>query len=259
MFISFTPTKGFLHCKPAVRSCALAQMHALRARAIALTLAAVAVIALTIFARPAWAQASAPASAASPTPSQDRSQDPAYSVFRWIKIQGDAPRKSDVVKAKPKAEVAPAVARKPEAQSAGTGITERTEPIPTNVPPKTTTSAELAPLTAAAASAPAPAVTVAIASPAAAPPPPPVEEVETELKLISQVQPAFPRELRREISRGKITVKFTVQPDGTVAEPSVVSFSNRGLNRPSLEAISKWKFEPIQTARTVQVEIEFEL
>ncbi len=264
MFKSFTPVGAHFYCKAIVRSRLLTPMRTALARAIALSLAGLAALALTGLVRPVWAQASAPSSAASSTPSQDRSQDPAYSVFRWIKIQGDAPRKTDAPKPKPKQEAAaPVVARKPDTQGATTtsnGITERVETIPAaNVPAKAATSAELAPLTAAAASAPAPAVTVAAAVPAAAKPPEPVEEVETELKLISQAQPSFPRELRREISKGKVMVKFTVQPDGSVSDASVVSFSNRGLNRPALEAISQWKFEPIQTARTVQVEIEFEL
>lgn len=260
MSISLIPFEGFFHGERAVRYSSTGQIHAPRARAVDMTLAVLAVVALAGFAHPAWAQASAPANAASAA-STDRSQDPAYSVFRWIKIQGDAPRKTDAVKPKPKAEAAAPVARKADPQPAGNGITERVETIPASTQAKASAPAQLAPLTATAASAPAPAVTVAAPAPVVTPPPAPVEEevVETELKLISQIQPSFPRELRREISRGKVMVKFTVQTDGTVRDASVVSFSNRGLNRPALEAISQWKFEPIQTPRTVQVEIEFEL
>lgn len=214
---------------------------------------------------PAWAQAPAPSNAASAAASQDRSQDPAYSVFRWIKIQGDAPRKTEPAKPKPKTESATAVVRKPDAPAtAAPEIVERTDTRTTSAAPSAQPETNRTPPSVVAAPppaptpAPAPATTVATAAPAA-PPPAPEPEVEADLKLISQAQPAFPRELRREISHGKITVRFTVQPDGTVAEPSVVSYSNRQLNRPALEAISKWKFEPIQTARTVQVEIEFDL
>ncbi len=262
MFIFFTPIRAFFGAEPAVRAIPSEQLHRPTGHAMPKLLAAMVAAAIAGFASPVWAQASAPANAASAATTQDRTQDPAYSVFRWIKIQGAAPRKAEAVKPKPKQEAAAPVARKadtPGGTTASNGITERVETIPADAaPPKPATSAELAPLTAAAASAPAPAVNVAAPAPAEVTQQP-VEEVETELKLISQAQPAFPRDLRREISHGKVMVKFTVQPNGTVSDPSIVSFSNRGLNRPALEAISKWKFEPIQTARTVQVEIEFEL
>ena len=54
-----------------------------------------------------------------------------------------------------------------------------------------------------------------------------------------------------------MVVSFTVQPDGTVAEPSVVSYTNRKLGKPAMDAVSKWVFEPVRSARTVQVEIAF--
>jgi protein TonB len=83
------------------------------------------------------------------------------------------------------------------------------------------------------------------------------EEPDADLKIISQAQPEFPRELRTAISHGKVNVSFTVQPDGTVAEPTVVSYSNRKLGKPATDAVAKWVFEPVRVARTVQVEIEF--
>lgn len=94
----------------------------------------------------------------------------------------------------------------------------------------------------------------------AAPAAPEVEtsnEPDGDLKIISQAQPEFPRELRTAISHGKVIVSFTVQPDGTVAEPSVVSYTNRKLGKPAMDAVSKWVFEPVRSARQVQVEIAF--
>ena len=52
-------------------------------------------------------------------------------------------------------------------------------------------------------------------------------------------------------------VRFTVQPDGTVAEPTVVSYTNRKLGKPATDAVAKWVFEPVRIPRTVQVEIAF--
>jgi len=48
-----------------------------------------------------------------------------------------------------------------------------------------------------------------------------------------------------------------VQPDGTVADPTVVSKSNRRLGKAATDAVAKWLFEPIRAARNVRVEIAF--
>lgn len=83
------------------------------------------------------------------------------------------------------------------------------------------------------------------------------DKLDADLKIISQAQPEFPRELRTSISHGKVVVSFTVQPDGTVTEPTVVSYTNRKLGKPATDAVAKWLFEPVRIPRTVQVEIAF--
>lgn len=208
-----------------------------------------AVVVFAIFSAPLWAQ-----TPAAPARGAERTEDPAYSVFRWIKIQGDAQRKPD--KPKPKAELAavaparrpegrataPATAiERPQAAIADAPAPTAEQPAPTNVAP--VASAPVAPVTAAAPA------TAAVAEAN--------EELDADLKIISQAQPEFPRELRTVISHGKVVVSFTVQPDGTVAEPTIVSYTNRKLGKPATDAVSKWVFEPVRIPRTVQVEIAF--
>ena len=233
-------------CAPAVRSPLL-------------PLASFAALVCAMFASsPLWAQ-----TPAAPAGSTNRTEDPAYSVFRWIKIQGDAQRKpaADAPKPKPKAEPAAAPPlRRPETQAtAPATATERPQasaPAPT---PTATAPAEAAPQAATnvvpVTSSPVAAVTAAAAP--AAPVAEASDELDADLKIISQAQPEFPRDLRTVISHGKVIVSFTVQTDGTVAEPTVVSYTNRKLGKPATDAVAKWMFEPVRTPRTVQVEIAF--
>ena len=218
-------------------------------------------ITCALFSAPLWAQ-----TPAAPARSADRTEDPAYSVFRWIKIQGDAQRKPDTPKPKPKTEAAaaPAPVRKPVAQQAPGPVTGTERPqtadtdAPPQVPPANVASTETAQQPGPVASYPvAPATTVAPAVTPSAAVAEANEAPDADLKIISQAQPEFPRELRTAISHGKVVVSFTVQPDGTVAEPTVLSYTNRKLGKPATDAVAKWVFEPVRIPRTVQVEIAF--
>ena len=230
-------------------------------RAPVLPLASFAALVCAMFASSAlWAQI--PTAPSAPAGGTNRTEDPAYSVFRWIKIQGDAQRKpaADAPKPKPKAEPTAAPVRKAETQAtAPATIAERPQPAVRALAPTAAAPAETAPPEATnvvpVTSTPVAAVTVAKAPATAA-----LEvsdELDADLKIISQAQPEFPRELRTAISHGKVIVSFTVQPDGTVAEPTVVSYTNRKLGKPATDAVAKWMFEPVRIPRTVQVEIAF--
>jgi TonB family protein len=84
-------------------------------------------------------------------------------------------------------------------------------------------------------------------------------EVEKPLKPIAQPEPEFPAEIMTTLGKGSVTLRFLVQADGTVSEPEVLSSSHRRLNRPALEAVALWRFEPIRTPRKTQVELGFNL
>ena len=61
---------------------------------------------------------------------------------------------------------------------------------------------------------------------------------------VSQVAPNYSRDLRVDQEEGEVVVGFTITTDGKVANPVVVSSTNRTLNKPTLDAVRKWKFAP---------------
>lgn len=216
----------------------------------------------------AWATAYTPAFSQTTTPSanstdaaQERSQRQSDSVYRWIRLHAEPARKPEVPKPRGRPEGNAAAPRKPDAR-------------PTN----TTTEPQQAAAEAAAQSSPqdtevatdsqaavVPAMQSASAPPATSNDAPaavasaPVVEVEIDLKPLFQPQPEIPRDMRASIANGRVVLGFTVQPDGTVIEASILRTTNRRLGKPALDAVSQWRFEPIRVARTAQVEIEFNL
>jgi TonB family protein len=192
---------------------------------------------------PARAQQSPiPDKAASDPTAIERSQRQADNVYRWIKYFADQPKKPDANKPRAKTDMpAPASARKPElngpataAEAALSTAADVQQPQPVN---------------------PVPAV-ASVVTPAAAEPEV-VSDTARPLVPIAVVEPTIPYELRNETINAKVRLSFTVQPDGTVAKPSVISGSSRRLDRSAIEAIAKWRFEPIRSERVTQIEFQF--
>ncbi|HEX2012963.1 MAG TPA: TonB family protein, partial [Roseateles sp.] len=86
--------------------------------------------------------------------------------------------------------------------------------------------------------------------------PPPSEPAEEALTLVERVEPEFPRKLLQDRS-GSVLVRFTVRPDGTVAEAESIKASNQRLVRGVLDAVNRWRFAPIAKARSAVVEVGF--
>ncbi|QTN30190.1 TonB family protein [Rhodoferax sp. AJA081-3] len=206
-----------------------------------------------------------PAKTASEPSAMERSKRQSENVYRFIKQFADTPRKpaAPVVApaaVRPKEEVAtPAPpARRPDTQNLAipaSTLAATPDAAPTTAPVNTATSESTAPAPAASA-APATA-TPPVATASAAPAAPAVEDDEEELQLVEQVQPQFPRGMQGATDSGKVTVAFTVQPDGSVTDTSIVSASNRRFGKPARDAVAQWRFAPIKAARAVQVEIAF--
>lgn len=102
--------------------------------------------------------------------------------------------------------------------------------------------------------APAPAAAAPPPAPVAAAPAPKPEHKATP-EPVTTAQPAYPREALRDQVSGEVTVSFTVNPDGSVGNASVVSSNPRRVfDRAALDAIRKWKFtatgESTQMQRT---------
>lgn len=207
------------------------------------------------FAMPVHAQqVPGPAKAASDPTAIERSQRQSDNVYRWIKYFADQPKKPDANKPRAKTESpAPALARKPELK----GPTVQTEAASVAAtPPEAAPAPSATPDVQQPQSADALPVAANVAVPAAAEPEVTVETAQP-LVPVAVVEPSIPRELRNESINTTVRLSFTVQTDGTVAAPSVVSGNNRYLNKSALNAIAQWRFEPIRSEHTTQIEFQF--
>jgi len=119
-------------------------------------------------------------------------------------------------------------------------------PAPVAAAPRAAAPIPAAP-SAAAPAAPTPAAPTA-ATPAATAAIP---------RLLSAPSPRYPLMALRRKLEGQVTVQFTIQPDGSVAAPSVVSADPPGVfDEAALVAASRWRFEAgsrsVPSSRMVQ-------
>ena len=124
----------------------------------------------------------------------------------------------------------------------------------------------------AAAPPPAPAPAQRPAQQQAAPPPAPVQQqaaaapeepaaprVNNTLRPISTPAPQYPRQAARLRRAGSVEVEFTVGTDGTVTSSRVVNASPpRIFDREALQAIDRWRFQPISSPVTSRRTFNFE-
>ena len=193
-------------------------------------------------------QAAAPAASAAVLTPAERAQRDGDKVFHWILIHSDKPRKGAAVKdekpvpvaarVKPPVRVTRAEAPASEASAPGENVAEaKAAKAPEAVPESVTV--------AASAAAASPVAVVA------------EDPVET-LTLLSRAEPRFPPSLLRTLSSGRVQVKFTVLPDGSVAGPEVVASSNSRLNSSALTAVAQWRFAPLHKPRQGIVDLGFD-
>ena len=100
---------------------------------------------------------------------------------------------------------------------------------------------------------------------AAAPPPAAARPAaaSTELRAISQPGPKYPPAAQRAGATGSVQVEFTVGTDGNIASARVVSSDGtrqflREFEREALNAVKRWRFQPIGQATTSRRTIAFE-
>jgi TonB family protein len=214
-----------------------------------------------------WAQQPA-AGAAEPDPNapSERAKRQADNPYKWIMILDDKPRpKKDDGKEK---RGTPAAG--PARDSAGTAVTSP-NPATARAAERTVTpasAAATAPPTTPALRSTTPGQVESAAVPQVAAPEPALaaaspklveEELEEPLKPLKQVQPEMTRQiLSANLAKGSVRVKYTVNTDGSVSNPEVVTSTNRVLNGPVLAALGKWQYEPIKKARETQAEIVFD-
>ncbi len=143
------------------------------------------------------------------------------------------------------------------AAAAGTTVPDEPEPAPAPTPVAEPAS-DLASLTSPTAPAP-------VASPPPSPPPSPASTPRTttttstttasappvaapavrEARILSRVDPDYPREAMRGRQQGWAEVEFTIGVDGSVSDAQVVaSRPARIFDRAATRAIQQWRFEP---------------
>ncbi|HEX7965491.1 MAG TPA: energy transducer TonB [Gammaproteobacteria bacterium] len=81
-----------------------------------------------------------------------------------------------------------------------------------------------------------------------------------DIVLMERVEPKFPPQaIRAGIESGSVTVKFTVEPDGSVSNAVVTDAKpRRGVfDDAALRAVVKWKFKPLAQPRDTSVIVAF--
>ncbi|MEO8366789.1 MAG: energy transducer TonB [Pseudoxanthomonas sp.] len=96
---------------------------------------------------------------------------------------------------------------------------------------------------------------------AAASPPPapkPAATVATALKVVSAPSPRYPPEALRAGTSGEVLVELTIGTDGSVTNARVVRATPaRVFDREALNAVRRWKFEPIDAPTTTRRTLAF--
>jgi len=86
----------------------------------------------------------------------------------------------------------------------------------------------------------------------------PAAATSNELRPISTPSPSYPREAYREGTSGEVQVEFTVGTDGSVTSARVVRANPpRVFDREALNAVKRWKFEPVGSPVTSRRTIGF--
>lgn len=68
---------------------------------------------------------------------------------------------------------------------------------------------------------------------------------EGDVIPIVRIEPQYPREALVEGISGYVVIEFTIEPDGSVADPKILeSQPRRMFDRNAVRAIYKWKFKP---------------
>ena len=92
----------------------------------------------------------------------------------------------------------------------------------------------------------------------AAPAPSTPAPAASTLRALSTPAPAYPPEALRSGRSGEVQVEFTVNPDGSVADARVIRADPpRVFDRAALNAVRRWRFEPVAAPVTTRRTIGF--
>jgi protein TonB len=111
---------------------------------------------------------------------------------------------------------------------------------------------------AAAAQREAAARTTTPAAPTAAAPRPAAATAAPSVKAVSTPSPRYPPEALRAGTSGEVLVEITIGTDGSVTNARVVRATPaRVFDREALNAVRRWKFEPIDAPTTTRRTLAF--
>lgn len=71
-----------------------------------------------------------------------------------------------------------------------------------------------------------------------------LSEIDQKPRAIFQAAPLYPSELRAKKLEGVVTLIFVVDASGKVSNPRVEKSTHPAFDRPALDALRRWKFEP---------------
>lgn len=71
-----------------------------------------------------------------------------------------------------------------------------------------------------------------------------LDDLDQQPRVVLQVPPQYPAELRKRRMEGTVHVVFIVDQNGRVQNPRVEKATHPAFERPALEAVKNWKFEP---------------
>ena len=69
-------------------------------------------------------------------------------------------------------------------------------------------------------------------------------DIDQKPRAVFQTAPLFPSEMRGKKVEGQVTVIFIVDPSGKVTDARVEKANFAAFEKPALDAVRQWKFEP---------------
>jgi protein TonB len=69
-------------------------------------------------------------------------------------------------------------------------------------------------------------------------------DLDQKPRALVTVEPLYPSELRNQRVEGVVIVIFVVEPDGRVGSMRIERSPDPAFNKPALDALRQWKFEP---------------
>lgn len=69
-------------------------------------------------------------------------------------------------------------------------------------------------------------------------------EIDQKPRVVFQAAPLFPSEMRGKKVEGVVTIIFVLDPSGEVTDPRVEKSTHPAFEKPALDALKQWKFEP---------------